>query len=241
MHARRISAVRSSVRPAQDSERSIFMAGRKGARRWLHFVTQKASCSFPSVIWCFGRFCSCCLARSVERFQEVGDRRASARTRYPTATDPPSGVDVDRPALPRGGQPVPTALTLAVLHRDAGDAAALASALGGEAMDVRAASRAPADSPGDPSAGAPVARDNPRWGYQRIVGELKGVPTNKSVSIAAVEVTADRGYACRNMIAVLLALLLTLRRSVRSHAAIQREVLALRHHCRCCSARALDG
>src|SRR5436190_5290253 len=38
---------------------------------------------------------------------------------------------------------------------NAGNAAGLASALGGEAMDVRAASRAPADSSGDPSAGCP--------------------------------------------------------------------------------------
>jgi hypothetical protein len=78
--------------------------------------------------------------------KELGNRRASARTRNPATTNPPSGIDVDRPALPRGGQPALPARPLAILHRDAGDAAALASAPGGEAMDVRAANRAPADS-----------------------------------------------------------------------------------------------
>ena len=39
------------------------------------------------------------------------------RVRNPPATDPSSGDDVDRPALPRGGQPAPTARTLAILSR----------------------------------------------------------------------------------------------------------------------------
>jgi len=54
------------------------------------------------------------------------------------ATHPPARDDVDRPPLPCGGQPSPAARTLAILHHHTEDAAALASALGGEAVDVRA-------------------------------------------------------------------------------------------------------
>jgi hypothetical protein len=46
-----------------------------------------------------------------------------------------------------GRQPASAARTLAVLHHHTGDAASLASALGGKAVDVRASSRAPADPP----------------------------------------------------------------------------------------------
>src|SRR5712691_9938808 len=90
---------------------------------------------------------ACFPAPSVERSQGTGNRRASARTRHPQATNPPSGDDVDRPALPRGRQSALAAHTLAVLHHHSGDAATLASALGGEAVDVRPSSRAPAAPP----------------------------------------------------------------------------------------------
>jgi hypothetical protein len=46
-----------------------------------------------------------------------------------------------------GRQPAPATRTLAVLYHHPGDAASLASALSGEAVDVRPSSRAPADSP----------------------------------------------------------------------------------------------
>src|SRR6266487_4382956 len=88
---------------------------------------------------------TCDATRSVERWQGSGNCRASARTRHPPATNPPSGDDVDRSVLPRGGQPAPAARPLAVLHHHAGDPLALASALGGEAVDVSASSRASAN------------------------------------------------------------------------------------------------
>ena len=83
--------------------------------------------------------------------------------------------------FPGGGQSVAAARTLAVLHHHTGDAASLASAVSGEAVEVRASSRAP-----------PIRReiqlvvrfvqDNPRWSYQRIVGELKGLGTAVSAT-----------------------------------------------------------
>ena len=56
------------------------------------------------------------------------------------------------------------ARTQAVLHHHTGDAASLASALGGEAVDVRASSGAPADPPRDPSAGCPFRARQPAVG-----------------------------------------------------------------------------
>jgi hypothetical protein len=44
------------------------------------------------------------------------------------------------------GEPTPAAGTMAVLHRHACDAAAMASALGGEALDLHTWSRSPVDS-----------------------------------------------------------------------------------------------
>jgi hypothetical protein len=41
-------------------------------------------------------------ARSVERVQRSGNRCASPRTRRPPPTNPPSSIDVDGSALPRG-------------------------------------------------------------------------------------------------------------------------------------------
>src|SRR6185436_2860633 len=78
----------------------------------------------------------------------------------------------------RGGQPASPGRTLAIVHRHAGDAAALASAPGGEAMDVRAANRAPADSSGDPGAGPPSRARQPAVGLsthrRRIEGPWPG-------------------------------------------------------------------
>src|SRR6266699_3505777 len=45
---------------------------------------------------------TCDAAPWVERWKGTGNRRTSARTRHPPATNPPSGDDVDRPVLPRG-------------------------------------------------------------------------------------------------------------------------------------------
>jgi hypothetical protein len=60
-------------------------------------------------------------------------------------------------------KPAPPARTLAIFHRDSGDAAVLGSTLGGEAMDVCSASGACADSSRDPSAGS-VSRETTRGG-----------------------------------------------------------------------------
>jgi hypothetical protein len=54
------------------------------------------------------------------------------------------------------------------------------------------------------------------------------VPTEKAVLVAVVDVAAGDGYALA-MISVLVALLLTLRTWARSRAALQLEILALRH------------
>ena len=58
----------------------------------------------------------------------------------------PSGDYHRRPCVARRCQPADAARTLADLHRHAGDAAALASALGRPAVDVRASRRAAADA-----------------------------------------------------------------------------------------------
>ena len=57
----------------------------------------------------------------------------------------------------------------------------------------------------------------------------QAVPAEKAVLVVAVDVVAAYGYASCEMISVLLSLLLTLRTWVRSRAALQIEVLALRH------------
>jgi len=52
--------------------------------------------------------------------KRTGNRRASARTRHPPATNPLSSDDVDGPAFPHGCQPAAAARTLAVLHYHTG-------------------------------------------------------------------------------------------------------------------------
>jgi hypothetical protein len=126
-------------------------------------------------MWCCGGSSARCPACSRERVQGTGNRRPPARTRHRPPTNPPSADGVDRPALPRSGQPAAAARTLAVLHDHTGDAACLASALGGEALDVRASTRSPADPCEIRELVLRLARDNPRRGDQRIVGELTGL------------------------------------------------------------------
>jgi putative transposase len=62
---------------------------------------------------------------------------------------------------------------LAIVHDHTGDAAALASALGGDALDVSASCGSARYRQEVQELVVRLARENPRWGYQRIVGELK--------------------------------------------------------------------
>src|SRR5919197_3308022 len=86
-------------------------------------------------------------ARTVKRVQGPGNRRAATRTRHPPATHPSSSDHVDGSDRPDGSQPTPPAGSLARLHHYAGDAAAMASAPGGQAVDGCASCRSPGDSP----------------------------------------------------------------------------------------------
>src|ERR671930_655876 len=86
-------------------------------------------------------------ARTFKRFQGPGTRRAATRTLHPPATNPSSSDHVDGSDRPDGSQPTPPAGILALLHHYAGDAAAMASAPGGQAVDVCASCRSPGDSP----------------------------------------------------------------------------------------------
>ncbi len=66
------------------------------------------------------------------------------------------GDDDRRPALLGGGEPAPSQGTLALVCDHAGDAASVASALGGEALDVRASSRSPSPERAGPQAAEPT-------------------------------------------------------------------------------------
>ena len=97
---------------------------------------------------------------SLRRRQGIGDHRAPARTGHSASPNQTSGDDDGRSPLPGGGEPGLTASDLAILHRDAGHPAPTASALGGEAMDVRASCRSSAIAYRDSGAGvAPRARE----------------------------------------------------------------------------------
>jgi hypothetical protein len=181
-----------------------------------------------------------CPSLSVDAVQGAGNRRAAARTRHPPAPNPSSGDDLDRPGLPLGGQPAAPARPLAILHRDAGDPASVASPCGSEAVDVRASSRAPADAPGGPSAGPPSGARQPAVGLstrrRRTEGPWRGGVGDDRAHLASGsgsrtdrharrdDVARVRSSAPRSMLAVDFFTVETIQRppsssSARPHAA----------------------
>jgi transposase InsO family protein len=95
-------------------------------------------------------------------FKDLGNRRASARTRHPPTTNPPPDADVDRPALSHGSQPRSVAWTLAVLRHHTGDPAWLASTLTKRWTYARRVGRPPIRREIRELV-VRLARDNPRW------------------------------------------------------------------------------
>ncbi len=72
------------------------------------------------------------------RFRE---RRRSSLIRHSPLTAQASHTDDSRPALPRGGESVAIARALAVVPDHASDTTSVASAVGGETVDLRASRR----------------------------------------------------------------------------------------------------
>ena len=131
------------------------------------------------------------LRGSVERLQRAGNCHPPARTRHSPSTASASRVDDGRPDLPRSGESVPLAGTLAVVHDHARDLASLASALGGEAVDIRASRRPTTDATRDSRPGTPSRARQSAVGYQRIVGELKGLGTSVSATTVRTWLRAE--------------------------------------------------
>jgi hypothetical protein len=72
---------------------------------------------------------------------------------------------------------------VAILSRDAGDAAPMASTAGGQTLDVSGSGWPAAHRRREPrTRGVRLARDNPRWGYQSIIGELKSLELTVSAT-----------------------------------------------------------
>jgi hypothetical protein len=133
------------------------------------------------------------LAGAVARTVSRHSTSSYCSTNSPSFGDEPDVPRVRRQNPARGRQPALTLNRLAVVHGHAGDAARLASApwwrSGGRTCVHR----------GRPPIGREIrtlvlrlARENPPWGYHRIVGELKGL----GISVSA---TTVRSLSCCRM------------------------------------------
>jgi hypothetical protein len=126
-------------------------------------------------------------AFSLVRVQGARDRGAPTRTRGSSPPGRPSAAGRVRPGFPCCGQPASREDEPAVVFRSAGHAAGLAPPACTATVDVRqsATGTAPAVSEEIRELVLRLARENPRWGYQRIVGELAGVGQRVSATTVA--------------------------------------------------------
>src|SRR4029450_4145495 len=100
--------------------------------------------------------------------QGAPNHRPAARTRHPSADAAPATDHRCRPRVPGCCESSIATRAVAILHRHAGDAAALA-ATPCQPVNVRASRRPAADSGGDARAGGAVRARETAWGYDRIV------------------------------------------------------------------------
>jgi hypothetical protein len=130
-------------------------------------------------------------ARSRRGRQGLGDPGAAPATHRPAAPGPTTKGRARRPGPVRRDQPHALKIQLVLLLRQARDPAALAPSAGRRRLDLptpstgtSATGRARAAVDRSPGAG------NPRWGYQRIKGEL--LRLGMVVSATAVRATLRR-------------------------------------------------
>src|SRR5688572_3601182 len=151
----------------------------------------EASCSSRFTTWYFGTFCawpSWVVAHTTSRSWKSSCSRSwkssCCSTNSASSADDPSGDDAARPAVLGGGEPshassrwrsfIITPTTLLYWHR---------RLVAKRCTPSHRAGRPPI-RPEVRELVLRLARENPRWGYQRIVGELKGL----GVAVSATSV-----------------------------------------------------